>query len=555
MTATDTTDLLTLLDRRMTRFSRRAALRCEHEPDAIELSYATLRARIANRAAALESLGVSNGGRVALLCENRPAWVIALLGALHAGATVVPLDVKLGTGEVEVLLAHARPRLILTSDAHRERALEIAGRLDGGVQVIAIDRDDADAAPASDGASPTRSLARHADEPALYIYTSGTTGRPKGVTVTFGNLLHQVRAVDEAIGPQGRERFLSILPLCHLYELICGLLVPLTRGATISYPPTESLLPTELTRIMKRRRITSLVGVPLLYRALARGIEVELKRASRLARGYVAAAGAVSARIPFHRLRRLLHRPLLGRMGGRLFQLYSGGAPLDDQVARSFQRMGLPILQGYGLSETSPVIATNTPCAHRLGSVGRPLPGVAVRIAPRTPGESLAAGGEGEILTRGPHVMPGYLDRPDLTAQVIDADGWLHTGDLGRLDADGYLHVTGRAKDLIVLGGGKKVYPDEVEAVLSTSLGFAEVCVLGIPARQGHDEVCAVVVPAAGDTSIDAEAEIARMLADVAAFKRPTRVVVRREPIPRTTTRKAKRAALVAWIHALDEAA
>jgi long-chain acyl-CoA synthetase len=387
---------------------------------------------------------------------------------------------------------------------------------------------------------PCVSLARAADEPALVIYTSGTTGEPKGVTITFGNLLHQVKAVDAVIGAQGRERFLSVLPLCHLYELICGLLVPLTRGATISYPPTESLLPSELTRIMRQRQITSLVGVPLLYRALARGIAVELRRAPKLARAYVAFAGAVSSVLPIAWMRRLLHRPLLSKMGGRLTMRYSGGAPLDEEVARTFLAMGLPILQGYGLSEASPVIATNSLRAHRLGSVGRPLPGVEVKIE------------KGEIWARGANVMKGYLDRPDLTAQMVDADGWLHTGDLGHLDDAGFLHVTGRAKDLIVLGGGKKVYPDEVETVLAASPRFAEVCVLGMPARQGHDEVCAVVVPA-NDETVDPEAEIALMLADVAAFKRPTRVVVRTEPIPRTTTRKAKRAVLAAWINTLPE--
>ena len=551
MTDHDTIDLLTLLDSRFVHFSRRAALRREHAPGAIELSYADLRERVTARARVLESMGIGNGARVALLCENRPAWVISFLAALHAGAVVVPLDTKLGTGEIVALLGHARPRIILASHAHAARAHEVAARLAHPVPVVSIEGDDHhDGGDISEvisrsSAGPCVSLARATDEPALVIYTSGTTGAPKGVTITFGNLLHQVKAVDEVIGPQGRERFLSVLPLCHLYELICGLLVPLTRGATISYPPTESLLPAELTRIMRQRKITSLVGVPLLYRALARGIAVELRRAPRVARVYVAVAGALSAALPIHWLRRLLHRPVLAKMGGSLSQLYSGGAPLDDEVARTFLTMGLPILQGYGLSETSPVIATNTGRAHRLGSVGRPLPGVEVKIE------------RGEIWARGANVMKGYLDRPDLTAQMIDADGWLHTGDLGQLDDNGYLYITGRAKDLIVLGGGKKVHPDEVEAVLAASPRFAEVCVLGTPARQGHDEVCAVIVPAsdAGDATVDPETEIARMLADIATFKRPTRVVVRQEPIPRTTTRKAKRAALAAWIHQLDQAA
>ncbi|HEU4610965.1 MAG TPA: AMP-binding protein [Kofleriaceae bacterium] len=521
------------LESRFARFADRPALRREGADDGSELSYAELRAGIARTAATLRTAGVTAGTRVALLSENRPAWVIALLAALRAGATVVPLDPKLGVKELATLLGHAQPLLVLASQAHRERAAEAAP----GVRIISLD----EPPPPSGVGLPLER--RASDDTALIIYTSGTTGDPKGVAITLGNLLHQVRAVDDAIGPQGRERFLSVLPLCHLYELICGLLVPLSRGALVIYPASETLLPAELARIMKRRRVTSIVGVPLLYRALLRGIEVQLQRASRAARLVVAAAGALAAAIPVAALRRVLHAPVLRAFGGSLHQLYSGGAALDVEVARGFERMGLRILLGYGLSETSPVIATNTPRAYRIGSVGRPLRGVEVRISP-----------EGEIQTRGPHVMRGYVGRPDLTAAVLDADGWLRTGDLGHLDADGYLHVTGRAKDVIVLGGGKKVYPDEVEQVLAQHPAFAEVCVLGVAARRGNEEVCAVVVPAADDT-LDAEAEVGRALASLAAFKRPTRVVVRREPIPRTTTRKAKRAELAAWLSAHREAA
>lgn len=520
-------DLLLYLDHQLARFARRPALRSEDGGTGTELSFADVRARIATTAAGLRAAGVANGTRVALLCENRPEWAIVLLGALRAGATVVPLDTKLGVAELSVLVGHARPLLVVTSNAHIQRAREAAP----GVRVVSVD--DAPTAPSALAVEQ-----RASDEVALVIYTSGTTGEPKGVAITLGNLLHQVRAVDAAIGPQGRERFLSVLPLCHLYELICGLLVPLSRGAVISYPATETLLPAELAQIMKSRRITSIVGVPLLYRALLRGIDAQLRRAPRAARLVVAVAGAIAAKIPLPAVRRLLHAPVLRAFGGSLHQLYSGGAALDVDVARGFQRMGLRIFQGYGLSETSPVIATNTPGAYRVGSVGRPLPGVEVRIS-----------AEGEIQTRGPHVMRGYVDRPDLTAAVLGEDGWLRTGDLGHLDADGYLYVTGRAKDVIVLGGGKKVYPDEVEQLLAQHAGFAEVCVLGVAARHGNEEVCAVIVPASPG-ELDAEAEVARALAAIAAFKRPTRIVVRREPIPRTTTRKAKRAALASWVAA-----
>jgi long-chain acyl-CoA synthetase len=528
-------ELLTYLDQRFARFGLRPALRREGtNGTGVAMSYATLRARIAQTTAWLRAAGVTAGARVALLSENRPEWVIALLGALRAGATVVPLDTKLGVDELATLIGHAQPLIVLTTQAQHERARAAAP----DVRIELLD----DELPA--GGSDSACARRAVDDVALIIYTSGTTGDPKGVAITLGNLMHQVRAVDHAVQAHGRERFLSVLPLCHLYELICGCLVPLGRGAVISYPASETLLPAELAQIMKTRRITSVVGVPLLYRALARSITAQLRNAPRPARFVVGAAGALSTVVPIPALRRLLHAPVLRELGGSLRRLYSGGAALDTDVARAFGRMGLTILQGYGLSETSPVISTNTPRAHRIGSVGRALPGVQVRIAHG-----------GEIETRGPHVMRGYVDRPDLTAAVLDDSGWLRTGDLGYIDPDGFLYVTGRAKDVIVLGGGKKVYPDEVEQVLARLPQFAEVCVLGVPARHGNDEVCAIVVPAGDHDVINADAEVARAVASVAAFKRPTRVLVRREPLPRTTTRKAKRVLLAAWVEAQDRRA
>ncbi len=529
-------ELLSYLDHCFERFAARPALRRETVVGE-QLTYTELRERIEAAATALRAAGVAPGSRVALLSENRPEWVIALLAAFRAGATVVPLDTKLTNSEIAVLLGHAEPHVILASRVQCDR-LRDASRSPGLDRVLVIDEELRTGARAA-------WVRRDPAETALVIYTSGTTGDPKGVEITFANLLHQVRAVDRAIGPQGRERFLSVLPLCHLYELICGLLVPLSRGAVVSYSASETVMPSELTRIMKMRRITSLVGVPLLYRALARGIDLELRRAPAFARWIVAVAGALALRLPFPRVKRLLHTPILRGFGGRLRQLYSGGAALEVGVGRRFESMGLRVFEGYGLSETSPVIATNTPGAYRLGSVGRPLPGVEVKIS-----------ADGEIHTRGPNVMRGYVDRLDLTAAVLGHDGWLRTGDLGHLDADGYLYVTGRAKEVIVLGGGKKVYPDEVELALAQHPAFTEVCVLGIPGRHGHDEVCAVVVPAASALTDEviaaAEADVAHALAGIAAYKRPTRVLVRREAIPRTTTRKAKRTALLAWVGQLD---
>ena len=224
-------------------------------------------------------------------------------------------------------------------------------------------------------------------------------------------------------------------------------------------------------------------------------------------------------------------------------------------MAEFFDRLGIPIYLGYGLTETSPVISVNTPNARRMNSVGRPLAGVRVRILGN--GEK---DGEGEILTAGPHVMQGYYRRMDLTKQVVDQDGWFHTGDIGRLDKDGFLYITGRIKNLIVLASGKKVNPEEVEAVIARSEMIKEVCVLGSTSRdglmRGTEEVCAVVVPSeavlkSAERSEIAERirnEVARLSQDLASYKRPSRVYVHFEDLPKTTTRKIKRPVLLEWL-------
>ena len=304
-----------------------------------------------------------------------------------------------------------------------------------------------------------------------------------------------------------------------------------------------------------------MVVVPMFLTLLMRDIERRMDRQGALARLTFKSALALARLIP-SRTRRALFARVHRELGGSLTAFVCGGAPLDPTVARFFELLGISVFQGYGLTETSPVIATNAPGANRLGTVGRPLPGVEVRIEAAVG----SAPGEGEILTRGPHVMRGYFGRDDLTRDALDAYGWLHTGDIGRID-DGYLRVTGRLKDLLVLGSGKKVLPAEVEAQLASPL-FTDVCVVG----QAHDgiaagaeEVCVVVVPSAAllaQTASDprarcrpptplhdaVEREVERLSQELAAFKRPTRVYVRLDELPRTSTRKVRRALLRDWI-------
>lgn len=363
---------------------------------------------------------------------------------------------------------------------------------------------------------------RAAEDPAMVVWTSGTTGAPKGVTLTFANIAYVVEQVLSGHEPKADDRWLSVLPAHHLLELCCGLLPALASGASVWFART--LMPHEIGAIARQHRITKMVAVPLLLRLL---------------------------------------EPVLQESG--LPTIYCGGAPLAPGVVEHYASLGISVYPGYGLTETAPTVAMNTPEHHRSGSVGRPLPGTEVRI------EAPPGAAEGEILVRSPAVMQGYWCDDTLTAATIDAQGWLRTGDLGFLDEDGYLFVTGRSKRLVVLESGKKVQPEEVEGAIGASDQFAEVCVVGIrvaragansttattPVLPASEQVCAVVVPTAAMTADHpdatalheaAVAEVTRRTSALSGYKRPTVVKVHQGPLPRTaksTPRHTEVAAMV----------
>jgi long-chain acyl-CoA synthetase len=394
---------------------------------------------------------------------------------------------------------------------------------------------------------------RNPDDIALIIYAAGTRKDPRGAMITFANLSYQVAAVGRRMGVGPGDRLLSILPLNHLFELTTGLLCPLFAGATVTY--AQSLFPQEVVRLLRVHRVTILNGVPLFLAALGRHVARDMGRRSRAWRLWFQLAMVVARALPWRRARRTLFFPVHRWLGGALRMMGSGGAPLDAFVARFFDLLGLPLVQGYGLTETGPVITANSAAANRIGTVGQPLDGLEVRIGAKDDAD------EGEILTRGPHVMKGYYNRPDLTVAAIDAEGWFHTGDLGRIDSDGYLTITGRIKPLIVLGNGKKIHPAEIEEAFANSPDIAEICVLGRPVRvacgQGSEEVCVVAVPANSLAARipDTEALAARVrhclakrALEFAPFKRPSRVVVRFAPLPRTSDGAVDGARLAHWL-------
>ena len=503
-----------------------------------EVTYAELDTRSSGVAARLADAGVEPGDRVALLAEPGADWAVGLFAILRRGAVAVALDPALTGDELAPLSRRSELATALVSPS-------LLGRWDGNAP--ALDLSAVPSRPSRDSDEADRDQ----DAPALIVWTSGTTGRPKGVTLSLANVDYVVDRCREIQRPGPGARWLSVLPPNHLLELCCGLL-PALRGGSTTFV-VRSVVPSELAVTMQEIRPTQMVVVPLVLRLLQRHIEFQARRPGP-AGAYLRAAmrlGGGPVRSPGWR--RLLFAPLHHRLGGHLRTFYCGGAPLEAEVASFFERLGIAVFQGYGLTETSPVVSMNAPGHHRAGSVGRPLPGTEVRLS-----------GEGEVLVRGPGVMLGYWDDDEATAEVIDAHGWLHTGDLGHLDKDGYLFVTGRVKSLIVLDSGKKVQPEEVEAALARSERFTEVCVVGwraagseaaaggAPTSRTGEQVCAVVVASGPMSGEEAEDEVHRLTTALSGFKRPTVVRLHEGELPKTPKRGLRRAEITKLLDAVE---
>ncbi|MGD1148983.1 MAG: long-chain fatty acid--CoA ligase [Thermoanaerobaculaceae bacterium] len=436
-------------------------------------------------AARLAHAGVIAGERVALFSENRPEWHILDFACHLIAAVPVPLYATLPAHQVRYIVKDSQSKLLVVSGADRARtALDACSDLPG-VRVLGIDPGLAEGLEClHDLALPP---ARRwpvppplsGDDLASVIYTSGTTGEPKGVMLSHRNFMSQVNTVRDLYPITERDICMSFLPLSHVFERTVDY-VFFDRGSQINYVESIERVPAQLMEI----RPTIMVSVPRLYErsyikiiskvqqeggakrrlfewALRVGRQVREaewngQRASAFARGQFAVA------------RSRVFSKVLERLGGRLRFSISGGAPLAREVAAFFDIVGLPIIQGYGLTESAPVIAANRLDANRLGSVGQVLPGVEVRIK-----------SDGEILARGPNIMMGYWGKPEASAEAVDAEGWLHTGDVGYLDSDGYLFITDRKKDIIVTSGGKNVAPQPIEGRLGATPYVAQAVLIG----------------------------------------------------------------------------
>jgi long-chain acyl-CoA synthetase len=460
----------------------------------MELSYAALAEQVQAASLGFRELGIGDGDRVAILSENRPEWAIADYACLTARFTDVPIYPTLPARQLEYILRDSGSVAVLVSGAQLEKALGVRDRLPELRHIVALDGGDRGngvlgfdellaCGRSAAGRHPdwrAHALAAAPDDLATLIYTSGTTGDPKGVMLTHGNIASNVTTCCRLFTFGDRDECLSFLPLSHIFERMFGHYSMFHAGVVINYAGGIETVASD----MQERRPTLMASVPRLYEKLyarvldsVRASPAPRRRvfawARRVGEEWVDRTLAGAPLPPSLALRRrladrLVFSTLRARTGGRIRFFISGGAPLSPEIARFFYAAGMPILEGYGLTETSPVIAVNTHRHTKLGTVGLPIPGVEVRIAE-----------DGEIVTRGPNVMRGYFNKPEATAEALDAEGWFHTGDIGLIDAEGYLRITDRKKDLIVTAGGKNIAPQPIENLAKGSKYVSNAVMLG----------------------------------------------------------------------------
>jgi long-chain acyl-CoA synthetase len=537
-------------------FHQKLALEDLRQTPLPRLTYSELLTHILKFGTALQKLGVKRRNHVAIVAENRIQWALSYLTCMCFDFVACPVDRNLPTNDILNILHESDSVAVIYSDQFEPVLSESKKSLKHLQWYINMDL------PARRGGSysmmelierspgcTTNSLPKiKPAEMAEIIFTSGSLGRAKGVMLSQRNLASNLVAMVSAVLIKPEDRFLSILPMHHSYECTCGLLCPLYTGASVHYARSLKTVVEDL----QASRATVLLGVPLLYDKMFKRIykSIQEKKIVSLLIKPLVQVTNILEKIGWKSSKRTVFHEIHARFGGSIRLFLSGGAASDPMVAKGLREFGFALLQGYGLTETSPIIALNTVQFFKDNAAGIPLPGVQIKI--QNPDHE----GMGEILAKGPNIMLGYYKNEKATHDVLH-DGWFKTGDLGFLDDDGFVHIAGRLKNVIISKRGENVYPEELEDLLSRSPFVLECMVYGENDPK-HGEVIAVqILPDAEafielsettDTPITDELmreilskEIAKVNAKVASFKQITRMYLREQEFDKTTTQKVKR--------------
>lgn len=528
-------NLLDLVDEMADRYGHQSAFMYVHDDGFASISYLELQQMTHNIAYMLKENGIERGDRVLLSGKNHPHWAVCYFGILRAGAVAVPMDVALVPQSAITIEESSGAKLALFD----QEAFETFG-YDLKLHIIELHKA-ATAPKVADAPFPAQECTPK--DLASILYTSGTTGVPKGVMLSHQNFSTLLGSLAKIFPLNQNDRVLSVLPLHHTFEFSCGLLLPLSRGTRIIY--IDELTGERLSYCLKEGKVTAMVGVPALWQLLERRISGQVRDQGQLFSLLIEGA------MDFNRslgkstnidLGKLLFAPIHARLGGRIRYLISGGAALPQETHKFFGGLGLHLTEGYGLTEAAPVLSVSSGSpTSKSGTVGKAIPGVQIKII--NPDEK----GIGEVLAKGPNVMLGYYNNEEATTGVITEDGWLHTGDMGRLDSKGRLFLSGRAKDVVVTSAGENIYLDDVEQLIGSISYVKEYVLVGIPDARGGERLGMIAV------SDDERSEDLRVVKEKALenirekieklpiIQRPAVYHVVEAELPRTRTRKIKR--------------
>ncbi len=546
--------LVQLLDEMADRHEHRVALQRLESVGLTRITFKEWREASNAVAAKLASLGVKPKDKVLLSGQNHPAWPMAYFGILKAGAIAVPVDATLDAAPFGNVLRSSGAKVALWDREVEKKAGHVVRAELPEVQVFdlhAFVEPDPRLVPPTVEVKP--------EDLASLIYTSGTTGTPKGVMLTHANFTALLASISPLFNFHSNDRMLSVLPLHHTFEFACGMLLPLSAGARVIY--LDELNAERLSRGLKEGRVTAMAGVPALWQLLERKILAQAEEQGVVAEKYLEWGGELNRWLGKKfglDAGRVLFAPIHQKLGGNIRYLVSGAAALPEDTQKFFSGLGLHLGEGYGLTEASPVLTVQTGGVKaKRGTVGKAIPGVELKIM------NPDANGIGEVVARGPNVMLGYANNPEATKAVLDGDGWLHTGDLGKLDREGRLSISGRAKDVIVSASGENVYPDDVENGLGHIDHVLEYAIVGIENPSGGERVALLAHPErSSDEENDRAERFERATASIRGAieklplnQRPVVVHLYDAELPKTATRKVKRTEVRKILERMEAAA
>ncbi len=555
-------DLLDLFETSVKRFPTRVAMRIERGGRKEQYTYEDVRELTMRAAGYLASHGIKHGDRVILFSNNMPEWGMTYFGILKAGATAIPIDPASSVTEIIAFAKAGEASAIVLSPKLAGEYPEIAEKLkEAGLEVAVWTFDEVFEIQTEIEEAKRNALLPakvHSGSVASLIFTSGTTGTPKAVMLSHKNFVNMISMLSSVLDMDITDGVLSVLPMHHTFEFSAGFLTPFSNGTQITY--LNELTAEDLSHTIENGHVTGMVGVPALWEMLHRRIKTRLRERgdwiADLADNVIEFNAWIRDNTPFN-LGPIVFFPIHQGMGGKMRYLISGGSALSEKVQKDLHGLGFTVLEGYGLTESSPVLTVARPGNKLLrGSVGKPLPGVEVKI------DSPDENGVGEVLARGQNVMLGYYNNEKATDAVLQ-DRWLKTGDLGKLDEDGNLYIVGRSKDVIIDSNGKNIYPDEIEDLYSKSSFIKEMSVVGLQDDDGGEKIAALVVPdyefdialTRSEANKKVEEHFREVSAGLPFFKRVKVLHITPFELPRTATRKVKRPEVVEMLQTLEDRA